>query len=135
MSTDYGRDTSCTDSLQTGRFVTGVRLVGQACYRRLTTPRGMLRGGEDEDNYGLDISELIGSGNPKSVAATLPGRISAELSKDERIESVEVEVLVTKDGPETNLSVTVKCQTGAGPFTLVLLASAVTVELLGIEDS
>ncbi len=133
MSTDYGRDVSCTDSLKTGRFVTGARLVGEAAYRRLTTPRGMLRGGEEEQNYGLDLTELCGATNPDSAAAALPGRIRSELSKDERIASVDVDVLVSKSGPETTFTITIEAQTvAAGPFTLVLLASAVTIELLGV---
>ncbi len=131
--TDLGRDVSCTDSIRTGRFVTGARLVGEACYRRLTTPRGMLRGGEEEENYGLDLTELVGTTNIDSAAASLPGRIRAELEKDERVASVSVDVLVSKDGPASIFTITIEVQTLAvGPFTLVLLASAVTVELIGL---
>lgn len=133
MSTvDYGRDMSCTDSIKTGRFVTGVRLVAEAAYRRLTTSRGRLRGGEEEANYGLDLSQFCGSTDPKRTAASLPGRIRAELLKDERIESVDVDILAVTDGPGTAFTITINVQTGAGPFTLQLLASSVTVALLGI---
>lgn len=131
--TYYGRDTSCTDQLRPGRFVTGARLVAEAAYRRLTTPRGMLRGGDDEANYGLDLCGLVGSSSAKADAAALPGRITAELLKDERIESVEVEVLATVEGPATTLQITISALTSEGPtFELVLLASAVTVELLKV---
>ncbi len=132
MATDYGRDISGTDFLKTGRFVTKTRLVGEAAYRRLTTPRGMLRGGEEEENYGLDLTELVGNVNPTAASASLPGRIKSELLKDERIESVDVEVLVTTTGPETSFQITIEALTGEGPFTLQLLATAVTVELLGV---
>jgi len=133
MSTDYGREMSCTDSLRTGRFVTGTRLVAEACYRRLITPRGMLAGGEEEQNYGLDLTAIVGSANPTSIAASLPGRIRTELSKDERIATVSAAVLPVVSGPETTLQITIACVTTAeGPFTLKLLATAVTVELLGI---
>ncbi len=132
--TDFGRDTSCTTSLRTGRFATGARLVAEADYRRLTTPRGMLRGGEEEANYGLDLSEMIGSVATKSDAASLRGRISSELMKDERHESVDVTVIPTTEGPVMAFDITVDAQTTEGPFTLVLLASAVTVELLGIKE-
>ncbi len=134
MSTDFGRDISCTDTLRTGRFVTGTRLVGEACYRRLTTPRGSLRGGEEEANYGLDLSELVGSVSTKSDLAALPGRIRTELLKDERIEAVNASVLAT-GGKLATFDVTIECQTSAGPFTLTLLASGVTVELLGIKTT
>jgi hypothetical protein len=133
MSVDFGRDVSCTDSIKTGRFVTGARLVGEACYRRLTTPRGMLRGGESEQNYGLDLTALVGGTNPKSTAASLPGRIRGELLKDERVESVTVDVLTVTSGALVSFDITISVVTGAGPFTLQLLASAVTVELLGLS--
>lgn len=129
---DFGRDVSCTDSLKTGRFATGVRLVAEAAYRRLITPRGMLRGGEDEANYGFDLTEMCGTTSPESTAVSLPGRIRSELTKDERIATVDVEVLVVRTGPSASFDITISCTTAAGPFKLQLLASAVTVELLGI---
>lgn len=131
MTVDLGRDISCTDSLKTGRFATGVRLVAEAAYRRLTTPRGMLRGGEEEQNYGLDLTAFCGTTNPKATAASLPGRIKSELLKDERIETVDVNIVVTTSRPATTFTITIAATTGAGPFTLKLLASAVDVELLG----
>lgn len=93
----------------------------------------MLRGGEEEANYGIDLSELVGSVNPKTSAAALPGRITSELEKDERVLSVEADVLVTTEGPETSFSVEIRVVTDDGPFTLKLLVTDVTVELLGIE--
>jgi hypothetical protein len=132
-TTDYGKETSCTDVLRTGRYVTGVRLVAEAAYRRLTTPRGTLRGGEEEADYGLDLTELIGSAATKSDASALSGRIKSELSKDERISGVTVDVVAFADGPSTSFTITIGATTNDGPFTLVLAASAVTVELLGIK--
>ncbi len=133
MSADLGRDVSCTDSVKTGRFVTGPRLVAEACYRRLTTPRGMLRGGEGEQNSGLDLTSLVGTTSPTSTAASLPGRVRGELMKDERVQSLTVDVLVTTEGPEVSFDITIVGVTSAGPFTLQLLASAVSVELLGLS--
>lgn len=129
----FGRDVSCTDSLRTGRFATGLRLVAEACYRRLTTPRGMLRGSEEEQNYGLNLMSLVGSVKAQSDTVSLPGRIRAELEKDERIETVAVDILVTKSGPATSLTITIDVVTGEGPFSLTLLASEVTVELLRVD--
>lgn len=132
MATDFGKDTSCTTQLRTGRYVSGPQLVAEACWRRLNTPRGMLRGGEEEANYGFDLAQFVGRTNPKSVAAQLPGRIRSELKKDQRVDSVDVNVVPITDGPETSFTITVVVQTGEGPFTLAILASALTVELLGI---
>lgn len=131
--TDLGRDTSCTTSLRTGRFSTGARLLAEADYRRLTTPRGTLRGGEEEKNYGLDLTEKIGSVATKSDAAALGGQIRSELMKDDRHDEVTVTVVRSVSGPAESWEVTIEGKSGAGPFSLVLLASAVTVELLGIS--
>lgn len=131
---DYGRDISVTTSLRTGRFATNLQLVGEACYRRLTTPRGMLRGGEAEDNYGMDLTALIGTSNPQQTARSLPGRIRGELLKDERIESVDVSVTVSTIGPSTTFLIVIDVTTAAGPFALQLLATDVTTELLGITS-
>ena len=133
MAAELGREMSCTTSLKTGRYVTGLRIVGEACYRRLSTPRGMLQGGEGEAEYGIDLTELIGTTNPRADAASLPGRIENELLKDERIESVEVDIGTTVEGPATTLAITVSCTTAEGPFSLQIAASAVTVALIGIE--
>ena len=131
---DFGREISCTTELRSGRFVTGVRLVAEAAYRRLTTPRGMLRGGEDEANYGFDLSAYVGSVSVSAAEASLPARIRAELLKDQRIESVETSIEVVVDGPATSFVTTVRAQTAGGPFTLQLDVSAVTTQLLGITS-
>lgn len=132
---NFGRELSCTDGLNTGRFVTGVRLVAEACYRRLTTPRGTLRGGETEQNYGFDLAQFIGCTNARQVAASLPARITNELVKDERVESVEVDVVPTTTAAgETSFAISIDVVTGAGPFTLQVGIGAVTVDLLGITE-
>jgi hypothetical protein len=132
MATDYGRDVSCIDSLRTGRLVKGARLVAEAAYRRLITPPGSLRGGDDENNYGLDLTALVGEQSPANVAASLPARIRAELLKDERISEVEVTATVSTSGPRTSISLKIVGQTNAGPFDLKLSASEMSVELAGL---
>lgn len=132
MTTNFGTDISCTDSLRTGRYYSGARLVAEAAYRRLTTPRGMLRGGEDEADYGLDLADLIGSASTAADAAALEGRIQTELLKDERIETVNAVVVRTVVGPATSLNITITAQTSSGPFELVLGVSDVTIAILGL---
>lgn len=131
--TDFGKDVSCTTGLRTGRYATGARLVGEAAFRRLSTPRGTLRGGDDEANYGLDLAEAIGSATTAATAAALPGQIEAELLKDERITSVDAQVTVTSNGPAQSWQVSISADTDVGPFTLVLAVSGVTVSLLGLQ--
>lgn len=129
-----GRDITCTTSLRTGRFSNGPRLVAEALYRRFSTPRGTLRGGEDEDNYGLDLTETVGSVVTASDIASLPGRIRAEAQKDERLSKVEVTVVRTNSGSAVSFDVTIEGETAEGEFTLVLGVNDVTVELLGVTS-
>lgn len=109
--------------------------MAEASYRRITTPRGMLRGGEDEANYGIDLADLVGSAATPSLSASLPGRIRAEIEKDERIAAVSVTLLETRLGPSVSYAITIRADTEEGPFTLQVEASAVTVELLGITEA
>lgn len=134
MATDFGRDISCTTGLRSGRFASGIMLVAEAAYRRLTTPRGMLRGGEAEENYGIDLTALIGRLSTKAVIASLPDRIRAELTKDERILTVETTIVETTAGEGLrSFEITIDAVTMEGPFSLQVVASDVTTELLGIE--
>jgi phage baseplate assembly protein W len=134
MATSFGKDTSCTTSLRTGRYASGVQLVAEACFRRLITPRGTLRGGENEANYGLDLTAYIGTTNPRSLESKLASLIAAELKKDERVDTVVAEVTATKSGIETTLTIEVTVETGEGPFTLNLAVDGVSTQLLGIES-
>lgn len=133
MAVDYGTDTSCMASLRTGRLVSGARLVAEAAYRRLTTPRGTLRGGEEEANYGLDLTACIGSAQTAADRAAMPGRIAMELSKDERVIETRATVTESTDGPATSWDVLIECGTTAGPFALRLGVSEVSVTVLGLD--
>jgi hypothetical protein len=133
MSTNYGSDVSATTSLRTGRLVTGARLVAESAFRRLITPRGMLRGGEEEANFGLDLTELVGGVTSSAEEATIPGRVQAELLKDERIESVDVTVLRMRQGPGTRYRITIEALTNAGPFSLQVGVNDVSTELIGLK--
>lgn len=135
MSTTLGRDTSCTTDLRTGRTVTGARLIAEAAFRRLSTPRGMLRGGEDEANYGFDLTTKIGSTTSNSDLRSLPSQIKGEVRKDERIEDVQVVVTKQSLGPGVYLVIDITIATADGPFALKLGVSEVTVALLGIQEA
>lgn len=105
MATGYGIDIWCGDSLVTGRYSRGKMNVILALYRRLRTPRGTLRGiddgtgliaaNEDELAYGFDLAELVGAVGPETAVQIAPGRIQAELLKDDRV----IDVLVVAQQP------------------------------------
>lgn len=135
MATNYGKDVFCTDSRRVGRLVTGPLLVGQALYRRLTTPPGTLLpvfGDADDAAYGLDISAEVGK-DPKNAEASLPGKIRAEGLKDERISAIKVGIVKTVSGPATSFAITVEAELIEGEtFRLVMSATAARTALVGI---
>jgi hypothetical protein len=138
MAEGYGVSVWCLDSLQTGRYVSGVRAVAQSIYRRLTTPRGTLRGGAEESTFGLDLPGLVGSATTPADLAALPVRIQAELLKDDRIARVVATVTDETLGPgETTLTVglAVTLNDSQGSFTLTLAVDDMTVEILGALPS
>lgn len=135
----YGTDTWMYDELRTGRMATGVELLAQACYRRLTTPRGTLDDGDDGAVYGLDLAGFIGSSTPQNAEATIPPLVEAELLKDDRLASVEASATaVTDSAGLTAITLDVLVtpfDEAISAFTLTLAVSAVTVEILGVTPA
>lgn len=133
-ATGFGKDMSCTTGLRSRRTVRGLRLVAEAAFRRLITPRGSLRGGVEEANYGIDLPAMVGEVASESQLAALPGQIKLELLKDDRITAVEVEVARKDVGPEVELTITIVIFTDEGQVTLTLEVSAVAAKILGIVE-
>lgn len=131
--TDFGRDVYCLDSLQSGRYASGLRLLGQRCYHRLITPRGALRGGKHERNFGIDLAGMVGSTVSAQQQAALPGRIKNELLKEAEVQSVRATVVPTTLSDGTiSWEITIDVQSALGPFDLVLAVSGVSVQLLSL---
>lgn len=135
MAVGYGRDTFCFTEILTGRIVTGAELVAQAIYRRLTTPRGTLRGGEEESVYGLDLLDFVGRTGPQAVVDALPDVVEAEVLKDDRVVSCACKATRTVY-PDSSVAVTldIACtlRDEGEDFTLTLGVSAVSVSVLGL---
>ncbi len=128
------RDISCLDSLRPGRWSAGLRLVGERCYRRLITPAGMLRGGDDEENFGLDLAGFIGSNDVATVQAMLPALVRNELLKDPAVD----EAKATAESYVAGLGLvgwrlTIDIETTDGDVQLIVGVSSVTVELIGMR--
>lgn len=113
----FGSDLACAgDITEAALELSGdnVRLVTEAAYRRLTTPRGTL---DDDPDYGLDARAFLAV--PLTVAnrRDITSQVSAELLRDDRIESVEVALVQ----PALNtLEVSVAGVTAAGSFAFTL---------------
>lgn len=122
--TDFGTDLACTADLDpNGRTVSGQRLVAEAIYRRLITPRGRLI---DDPNYGFDVSSLVNDDTSDSGIAQIVAGVSAECRKDERVIAVGVQQSFLGGV----LTLAIALHTALGPFSLVLAVTAVTVDLL-----
>lgn len=131
----YGRDSYCYDRLHTGRLASGAELLAQAAYRRLTTARGTLDDGEEGTVYGFDVLDFVGRVGTADVVDALPPAVAAELLKDDRFESVDVRASAVTDSAgltSITLDIDIFPHDEAGPFTLSLAVSDVTVALLGV---
>lgn len=127
-----GTDTYCVDSLEPGRMATGVQLVAQRCYHRLITPRGMLRGGEEEADFGLDLAGFVGSTEDRVLESMLPVRVQNELLKDPTVDTVKVTANRVESAGTVSWELEIKVQSAAGPFDLLVAVDGVSVELLGV---
>lgn len=133
----YGRDTYMVrGELRTGRTVSGVELIAQACYLRLTTPRGTLDDGDEGVVYGLDVCDFLGRRTTADAVDTIAAAVEAELLKDDRIASVEASATIVRgtdglDAITLDARVFPYAEAGAA-FVLSLAVSQVTVALLGV---
>ena len=128
MTTDFGTDLDCADDLTAEmREVSGPIVLAQNLCRRLSTPRGMVI---DAPNYGFDLRTLLHKGLTSTQVAEIPGVVRAEVVKDERVESAEVEVLSYADEA---MSLGIRCDTAEGPFSLTLDVTAAAVVLAEVR--
>jgi hypothetical protein len=138
VAAGFGTDIWCTDQIFTGRTATGVELVAQAIYRRLTTARGTLRDGDDGQVYGTDVSDFVGMVGPDNAVDALPDVVVAEILKDDRVERADVSASVMRDAvglATVTITVDAVLRDSGESFTLTLGVSDVTTALLGLETA
>lgn len=132
--TSYGADTWCLGELRPGRLARGRQLVAQALIRRIETPRGVLRGGEEESTYGFDVAALVGAVDPQVAARAAPSQVRAEWLKDDRVLDVSIEGVAAQN-PDLTWTVYLNCVVQltdeSEPFPLSLAVTDVSVTLLG----
>ena len=127
----YGVDLSCVFDIDPmGAEVTGQTLLGQALVRRITCPRGRLL---SDPNYGYDVTGEINDDIQlnSNEAAQIMANMDQEFLKDERV-SASVTTGTFFGGVLQTTSV---ITSGAGPFSLVLGISSVTVQILHTGQS
>ncbi len=123
---DFGSDLMCAtdlDPMMRELAADDTRLVAEACLRRLHTTRGGLI---DDPDYGFDVRELLRSPMTRAQLAGVPARIRAELAKDDRILTLDVDVRQTA----AELFVSIHAETDIGPFDLT---GPITAESIRLE--
>lgn len=131
MATGYGSDLSCMTKLSTGRTVRGRVALGEALFRRFSTPRGTLPGDKEESTYGFDLSYYLGAVGDQVALAALPVLAEAEALKDERVAActvtAESATAVNETGLLVTLSVTPFDETENFEFTLAVTDASVSL--------
>ena len=111
-------------------LTSGLTLLGQDLVARLSTPRGGLWYDED---YGYDLSGLLNDDTSPARILEIQHNVEEEVRKDERVEDCRARVSFNAAASALHVSLHVTIAEGA--FDFVLAASAVTVELLQIQET
>jgi hypothetical protein len=130
----YGVEIWCAGQLVSSRLARGSAVVVQALYNRLITPRGTLRGGDEESAYGFDVAGYVGEVGTDIALAALPGIVRGELMKDDRVSDVLVTATTSTASDGTIaivLEITGVLADSEEEFALTVAATDVSVTLLG----
>lgn len=126
---DLGSDVFAVTDLDPGfRLVSGRLAHAQAIARRLATPRGDLERIGDDPDYGSDLRQFVGDDVGPRVVFEVASLVEREALKDER--TLSATATVTFAGGA--LMVALRITDAAGPFSLVLAVSDVTVSVLKV---
>lgn len=127
---DLGVDVNAVDDLDPLFTPVSGRLAhAQAIARRFGTQRGSLANIGDSSDYGYDLRELLNDDTGPRAPFEIATNMEREALKDERTLSARATVTLISG----RLSAVLALSDANGPFTLTLVASAVTVELLKVQ--
>lgn len=132
---DYGRDTLCVDCLRTGRWASGIQLIGQRLYHRIITPPGTLRGSPTLRIFGLGIQRELGNTTAAGARGRTGSRVRTELESDQQVLTAAVTVSEQRTADKL-LTWRIGCevQSAAGPFELVVgIDENLNTERLGLR--
>jgi len=127
FASELGVDFACVTDLDADlSLVDGQTALLQSCARRITTPRGGLF---YDANYGIDVRDFLKqSGFSETQAARI---IEQELLKDERM--LNAVAAVTLNQIDETVTINIEIESDAGPFTLTITVTNLTVELLASD--
>jgi hypothetical protein len=128
FGTDFaiiGAPNGALDADPAFRLQTGRALLAQRLLCRLSTPRGSVI---DCPNDCIDLRDSLSDGMTVQQISQLGSSVQQELLKDQQVTAVTVSGTFTT--ATSVLTLTIGITSGAGPFTMVLAVSQVTVTLL-----
>lgn len=122
----------------TFRLCYGAENLQCALLRRLSTEPGALAEIGDDPDYGYDVrDELDNEATGQASLARVHAKVTAELMKDPRVQSVNTRVVSTVGaGGEASMQIPISGESSAGPFAFVAAVSDVSVDFLkqGLGD-
>lgn len=126
MATNYGADIFWPGDVPLIATITTdpFRVVGQRIVNRLSTPRGGLAVIGGDPNFGWDVRQYVLKRVSPASLGQAQIQVQAEVLKDEAVKSALV--LFTYNGNGT-LTIQVDVTLAAGPLSLVLAVTALTV--------
>lgn len=134
MSQGYGVEIWCLGQIRSGRLARGRAVVIQALYNRTITPRGTLRGGEEESTYGLDLAGFVGAVGADIAARAIPLQLRTEWLKDDRVQDVSIFASIASE-PDGTTAIDLDCNVllvdEEESFPLTLHVSETSVTILG----
>lgn len=133
-SADWGTDLDWGSDLEpNGLLVDGFKLLGQAAFHALVTPRGACL---DSPDRGIDLREFLHQGLSQEDRAFVPNLIRQELLQDERILGVEVGFTetVTTDGLVWDFRIVITPDE-EGPFELVFTVDQAAAKIVSITPA
>jgi phage baseplate assembly protein W len=123
----YGVSIRATDPFF-GKLTDDQEILTQAIVLRLSTARGTFW---TDREYGFPVTELVNEHLTAAELARIPGKVQAELEKDERISTVDIEATLESTPAGRRLRLVIRVAPRAsGPFALTLAVSQVSVEVL-----
>lgn len=132
MSTGYGVEIWCLGQIRSGRLARGRAVVIQALYNRTITPRGTLRGGEEESTYGIDLAGFVGAVGAEIAARAIPLQLRTQWLKDDRVQDVSIAAAVAHESDGTaavdlDCNVLLVGEEESFPLTLHVTDTSVTI--------
>lgn len=124
MAEGFGVDVDTFPDIDdSGRAISGPRVVMVMALRRLTTPRGSL---DYDRDFGFDLRDYLNEDLSAADLATLQQEIASELTKDERVDDCSASVTLL-DGL---LRIRISLTTTTGDMNFTLAITDVSAEIL-----